>query len=41
MRYVLHRMPFEGKDVERIGPLDPLIVGRPADVYELGEGPLR
>lgn len=39
MRYVLHRMPFDGKDVERIGPLDPLIVGRPADVYEFGEGP--
>jgi polyphosphate kinase 2 len=39
MRYVLHRMPFTGKDPERIGPLDPLIVGRPADVYEFGEGP--
>ena len=39
MRYVLHRMPFTGKDAERIGPLDPLIVGRPADVYEFGEGP--
>ena len=39
MRYVLHRMPFTGKDAERIGALDPLIVGRPADVYEFGEGP--
>ncbi len=39
MRYVLHRMPFTGKETERIGPLDPLIVGRPADVYEFGEGP--
>jgi polyphosphate kinase 2 len=39
MRYVLHRLPFNGKEVSRIGPLDPLIVGRPADVYEFGEGP--
>jgi hypothetical protein len=30
LRYVLHRMPYTGKDVERIGALDPLIVGRPA-----------
>ncbi len=29
LRYVLHRMPYTGKDVERIGALDPLIVGRP------------
>ncbi len=34
MRYVLHRMPYTGKDVERIGALDPLIVGRPALVLE-------
>jgi polyphosphate kinase len=39
LRYVLHRMPYTDKDSERIGPLDPLIVGRPADVYEFGEGP--
>ena len=30
-------MPYDDKDVDRIGPLDPLIVGRPADVYEKGE----
>lgn len=35
MRYVLHKLPFNGKEVERIGPLDPLLVGRPADVLGL------
>ena len=34
MRYVLHRLPYTGKDVERIGALDPLIVGRPTLVLE-------
>ena len=29
MRYVLHRLPYRGKDIDRIGALDPLIVGRP------------
>ncbi len=28
MRYVLHTMPYTNKDVGRIAPLDPLIVGR-------------
>jgi polyphosphate kinase 2 len=37
MRYVLHRLPYEGKDEERIGPLDPMIVGRANVVYERGE----
>jgi polyphosphate kinase 2 len=37
MRYVLHRLPYEGKDAERIGPLDPMIVGRANVVYERGE----
>jgi len=37
LRYVLHTMPYDGKDLDRIGMLDPLIVGRPADVYEKGE----
>jgi polyphosphate kinase len=27
MRYVLHRMPYTGKDLARVGSLDPLIVG--------------
>jgi polyphosphate kinase 2 len=37
IRYVLHRLPYTDKDVERIGPLDPLLVGRAYDVYEPGE----
>ncbi len=37
MRYVLHRLPYEGKNTERIGPLDPMIVGRANVVYERGE----
>ena len=37
MRYVLHRLPYKNKDSTRIGPLDPLIVGRANVVYEQGE----
>jgi len=37
MRYVLHKLPYESKDVQRIGNLDPLIVGRAHVVYERGE----
>ena len=37
LRFVLQTMPYAGKDLERIGPLDPLIVGRASDVYEPGE----
>ncbi len=37
MRYVLHRLPYTNKDPERIGPLDPLIVGRANVVYEQDE----
>jgi len=37
MRYVLHRLPYKNKDAERIGALDPLIVGRANVVYEQGE----
>jgi polyphosphate kinase 2 len=37
MRYILHRLPYLNKDAERIGPLDPLIVGRANVVYEKGE----
>ena len=39
MRYVLHKIPYDGKDLARIGPLDPLIVGRAHVVYEQGERP--
>jgi len=37
MRYVLHQLPYKGKDLDAIGPVDPLIVGRAAVVYEKGE----
>jgi polyphosphate kinase 2 len=37
LRYILHRLPYKNKNVDRIGPLDPLIVGRANVVYEQGE----
>jgi polyphosphate kinase 2 len=37
MRYVLHAMPYDGKDIDAIGPVDPLLVGRAHVVYERGE----
>jgi polyphosphate kinase 2 len=37
LRYVLHKMPYANKDIDRIGPLDPLLVGRANVVYERGE----
>ncbi len=39
MRYVLHAIPYENKDLDRIGPVDPLLVGRANVVYERGEQP--
>ena len=43
MRYILHKLPYTNKDLEQIGTLDPLLVGRAHVVYERGEhagGPL-
>ncbi len=37
LRYVLHTLPYTDKDVEQIGPLDPLLVGPASNVYEAGE----
>jgi len=37
MRYVLHKLPYANKDTQRIGNLDPLIVGRANVVFERGE----
>jgi polyphosphate kinase 2 (PPK2 family) len=37
MRYVLHKLPYKGKDPGTIAPVDPLIVGRANVVYERGE----
>lgn len=39
MRYVLHKLPYDNKDLAQIGKLDPLIVGRAHVVYERGERP--
>ncbi len=39
MRYVLHRMPYDNKDLLNIGTLDTLLVGRAHVVYERGERP--
>jgi len=37
MRYVLHHLNYANKDLDTIGPLDPLIVGRASLVHEKGE----
>jgi polyphosphate kinase 2 len=39
MRYVLHKMPYTNKDMDNIGTLDTLLVGRAHVVYERGERP--
>ena len=39
LRYVLHKMPYNNKDMDQVGKLDPLIVGRAHVVYERGERP--
>jgi hypothetical protein len=37
MRYVLHKLPYANKNLEQVGPLDPLLLGRAHVVYERGE----
>jgi polyphosphate kinase len=37
MRYVLHSMPYAGKDPKRIGPIDDLLVGRANFIHEREE----
>ena len=37
MRYVLHSLPYKGKDPGRIGPIDNLLVGRANFIHERGE----
>ena len=34
LRYVLHKMPYDNKDIDRIGPVDPLIVGSASAIFE-------
>lgn len=37
LRYVLHKLPYENKDPQQIGPIDPLLVGRAGTTYEFSE----
>ena len=37
MRYVLHALPYVDKDVERVGEVDDLLVGRANIIHERGE----
>lgn len=37
MRYVLHRVPYEDRDLEKIGPVEPLLVSRAQILFEHGE----
>jgi hypothetical protein len=38
---VLHSAQYANKDLDAIGPVDPLLVGRANVVYERGEKQLR
>jgi polyphosphate kinase 2 len=37
IRYVLTQLDYEGKDAEVVGTVDPNVIGRGADVFEVGE----
>jgi polyphosphate kinase 2 len=37
MRHVLHQLPYANKNLDKLGQLDPLLVGRANSVYERGE----
>lgn len=34
LRYILHKIPYANKDIERVGQVDPLLVGRAQTVFE-------
>ena len=34
MRHVLHTVPYDSKNIDNIGPVDPLLVGRASVVYQ-------
>jgi polyphosphate kinase 2 len=40
LRYILQRLPYKEKDLASIGPVDPLIVGRPSLVPSVGDDQL-
>ncbi|PIE45641.1 MAG: polyphosphate kinase 2 [Gammaproteobacteria bacterium] len=35
LRYILHKLPYENKNIKQIGPIDPLLVGRAGATYEI------
>lgn len=37
LRYVLHKLPYENKDLDQVGPMDPLLVGRAGTAYEFDD----
>jgi hypothetical protein len=37
MKYLLHQIDYDNKNVKIIGRVDPLLVGRSSVVYEAGE----
>jgi hypothetical protein len=37
MRYVLHSLPYTGKDPKRVGRVDDLLVGRANIIHERDE----
>jgi len=41
MRFVLHSLPYTHKDLNRVGSVDPLLVGRAHVIYERGENRLQ
>lgn len=40
MRYLLHRLPYDKKNTDKLGSVDPLIVGRPSLVPSRGDDQL-
>jgi len=40
LRYILHKIPYANKDFERVGQVDPLILGRAQTVFEQEESHL-
>jgi len=40
LRYILYKIPYSNKDIDHIGKVDPLIVGRSNVIYEKGESDL-
>ncbi len=37
LRYILHKLPYDNKDMDKIRPIDPLLVCRAGTTYDLNE----